>query len=1002
MHQGPVALRNNRYRLLSRLTAALVLVLVFWVTSATAKEYFFSWSANPEPVEGYRLYYKKGGEPAPPFTGSEAIEGTSPVDLGKQTSFALSGLEDNTTYHFALTAYNGSEESGYSEVITVFPPEQSAPPPTAGSKALTFIWQPAAGAVGGYRIYMNDILLCATADAAATSLTCNADLLRQVMSFSLAALDSSGVESERSNILVLDPANYPDLFPAHAVNYAWEFDPAIPVAGFTLYHNDIPICSTTDPLARQLSCETDLALSNSFRLVALVDGADSGSSNSLWYHYAATTEPDPQSGPLSAVITSAQQEGEAPLTLALSASDSTGPIASYLWSFGDGEQASGSSVSYTYHTAGSYELALTVADAAGLSDTATMPITVVAAITPPPELQDPTAVVSSSAAVGAAPLTVAFDGSGSSSAQPPIVDYAWDFGDGAVASGSTVSHTFNSAGTFSTTLTVTDSAGLTGKISTPVLVTEPEAALNQPPVAEFTVSSFAGAAPFTVSFDGSGSSDADGSISAYQWSFGDGGSATGSTSQHTFLLPGDYTVTLQVSDNLGLTSSAGKVINVLEEGAVGFFFELDELMVDHSWQRYDFSQEYADPVVIAGPAGSNDPEPAVVRVRNVSSSGFEIRLENWNSAVAAHAKEKVNFLVTERGSYTLADGTRIEAGRFNGKSSYGTVNFAEPFLEVPVLLSQVQSVNDANPVTPRLKSIGPSSFAAKLQQKESTKNAHGTEQVGYLAWQLGTGEFSGGEILFEAGRTANAVTDQWAEIAYTATFPALPLFLAGMQTANGDDTATVRLQSATTSAVTVFIEEEQSQDQETTHGSAETVGYLLIGSTTAGDTASEPVADVKSFTFTWEYPDSSELSGFRFYRNNELLCATDDASLRQITCQGQIKNEPQQFTMTALFTDGTESNPGNLLQIDPADHPEAFGIGQATFTWEFDQSQESSISGFRIYNHSELLCETATPQSRSAVCEVMVNSRSNLFTVRAVAGGAETNPSNAFDYQPKP
>jgi len=996
MHQGPVALRNNRYRLLSRLTA-----LVFWVTSATAKEYFFSWSANPEPVEGYRLYYKKGGEPAPPFTGSEAIEGTSPVNLGKQTSFALSGLEDNTTYHFALTAYNGSEESGYSEVITVFPPEQSAPPPTAGSKAITFIWQKPVQEVSGYRIYLNDTLLCTTADPLATSLTCNADLLRQVMYFSLAALDSSGVESERSNILVLDPANHPGLFPAHAVNYAWEFDPAIPVAGFTLYHNDIPICSTTDPMARQLSCETDLAPSNSFRLVALVDGADSGSSNSLWYHYAATTEPDPQSGPLSAVITSAKQEGEAPLTLALSASDSTGPIASYLWSFGDGEQASGSSVSYTYHTAGSYELALTVADAAGLSDTATMPITVVAAITPPPELQNPIAVVSSSAAVGAAPLTVAFDGSGSSSAQPPIVDYAWDFGDGAVASGSTVSHTFNSAGTYSTTLTVTDSAGLTGTISTPVLVTEPEAGLNQPPIAEFTVSSFAGAAPFTVSFDGSGSSDADGSISAYQWSFGDGGSATGATSQHTFLLPGDYTVTLQVSDNLGLTASTSKVINVLEEGAAGFFFELDELMVDHSWQRYDFSQEYADPVVIAGPTGSNDPEPAVVRVSNLSSSGFEIRLENWNSAVAAHAKEKVSFLVTERGFYTLADGTRIEAGRFNGNSTYTTVNFAEPFQEAPVVLSQVQSVNDANPVTPRIQSIGPNSFAAKLQQKESTKTAHGTEQVGYLAWQPGTGEILEGEILFEAGRTANAVTDQWGEISYTGEFPSLPLFLAGMQTANSDDTATVRLQSATTSAATLRIEEETSADQEIAHA-AETVGYLLIGSTTADDTAPEPVANDKAFTFSWEYPESSELSGFRFYRNNELLCATDDTSLRQISCQGQIKNEPQQFTMTALFTDGTESNPANLLQIDPADHPEAFGIGQATFTWEFDQSQESSISGFRIYNHSELLCETATPQSRSAVCEVMVNSRSNLFTVRAVAGGVETNPSNAFEYQPKP
>ena len=86
---------------------------------AFAKDYTFTWTANPEPVEGYKLYYKKDGAAAPPFDGTGATAGAAPIDVGKVTTYTITGLDDNATYHFALTAYSGSEESGYSEIISV-------------------------------------------------------------------------------------------------------------------------------------------------------------------------------------------------------------------------------------------------------------------------------------------------------------------------------------------------------------------------------------------------------------------------------------------------------------------------------------------------------------------------------------------------------------------------------------------------------------------------------------------------------------------------------------------------------------------------------------------------------------------------------------------------------------------------------------------------------------------------------------------------------------------
>jgi PKD repeat protein len=137
------------------------------------------------------------------------------------------------------------------------------------------------------------------------------------------------------------------------------------------------------------------------------------------------------------------------------------------------------------------------------------------------------------------------------------------------ATGARVTYTYSTAGTFTARLTVTDNGGLTGSASTPVLVSQPPAGeSNIPPVATITAASNRGLAPFTVLLDAKDSHDPDGKITKYSWNFGDGGTGIGLDVKHTYPVPGDYVVTLKVTDDKGAISPpATYTITVLEQAA---------------------------------------------------------------------------------------------------------------------------------------------------------------------------------------------------------------------------------------------------------------------------------------------------------------------------------------------------------------------------------------------------------------------------------------------------
>lgn len=246
--------------------------------------------------------------------------------------------------------------------------------------------------------------------------------------------------------------------------------------------------------------------------------------------------------------------------------DADTSIIVYEWDFtydGAEETLTGDAPSFVFDIAGPYVVTLTVTDEGGNTATDTVTITVneVVVVNEPPVADagaDQPDVITGD--------TVTFDGSDSSD-DVLVTNYTWAFtydGDAVELWGVGPTFVFDIADAYVVTLTVSDAEGETATDTVTITVSEPAPVANVAPVADAgddqTVTEGA-----TVTFDGTGSTDSDGTIASYWWTFTYDGTAqnlSGSAPTFDFEVAGTYTVTLTVTDDDGSTSTDTVTITV--------------------------------------------------------------------------------------------------------------------------------------------------------------------------------------------------------------------------------------------------------------------------------------------------------------------------------------------------------------------------------------------------------------------------------------------------------
>ena len=270
-----------------------------------------------------------------------------------------------------------------------------------------------------------------------------------------------------------------------------------------------------------------------------------------------------------------------------------------------------------------------------------------------------------------------------------------------------------------------------------------------------------------------------------------------------------------------------------------------------------FTQKFDKvPVIFALPTNEGD-QPCALRVKNITTTGFDIVQVEPYGVDGEHISMTIHYLAIEPGEHYLPDGTRILVGKINTTKvqhhiiynpppeGWEHVTFDEPFSTTPIVIAMIQTMeNEENNVpdewskpflTVAIQNVDRYGFDIALERSESypgsvTRN----ETIGYLVMDSGiSGCFEdneGNEVCYETIRSDDIIkgwNNGWTRIYFSKTYSSPPLVFATKNTHDGGDGGWLRRRTVTTTYVELCVDEDTAQDSERSH-TTERAGILIL------------------------------------------------------------------------------------------------------------------------------------------------------------------------------
>ena len=304
-------------------------------------------------------------------------------------------------------------------------------------------------------------------------------------------------------------------------------------------------------------------------------------------------------------------------------------------------------------------------------------------------------------------------------------------------------------------------------------------------------------------------------------------------------------------DDCGNTSSATQIITVEDQTPPTLSFSTPDTLsqigyhilnnnttlqsgnlanVNQNWISVSFNEAFpTQPIVFTQIITQNSQEAVNSRIRNVTTTGFEVRIQEEENADGIHAGETVSWIAMEIGYQS--SGFKYEANSASGiNENWTTLNFVQPYSFSPIFIAAFQSTNDLEPTSIRYKSLRFSSVDIFAEEEESldAETTHADEVAGYFVAQ------TAGDILDvnfgEIGEVGKVVFEQlnstsWQTVTLNRTY-SNPSIIAGPISYNNNEPATIRIQNVTGNSFQIQVDEWDYQDG---GHPIETISYIVIG-----------------------------------------------------------------------------------------------------------------------------------------------------------------------------
>ncbi|MAT53783.1 MAG: hypothetical protein CMN32_04835 [Saprospirales bacterium] len=254
--------------------------------------------------------------------------------------------------------------------------------------------------------------------------------------------------------------------------------------------------------------------------------------------------------------------------------------------------------------------------------------------------------------------------------------------------------------------------------------------------------------------------------------------------------------------------------------------------VTNRWKTVGFPIQFTtQPVVLTQIVSENDAAAVAPRLRNVSTTQFQLRVQEEEAADGTHAEESVAWIAIEEGAFD-DNGVILEAGKKLFDSSptqiYWTQNFS-----APGLLPSVMTYNENNPVYPLISSLNGNMVNIRCQEETSLdpETNHGLEYLGYMAIEGdGALKTETGEVFGEFGTVS--VDHNFTTVNLQHSYQNPVVLLGGFRGTNGTP-ATIRARNVTTKSFEVHIDAWNYLSE--THP-AEELTYIVVEGSVPFDT----------------------------------------------------------------------------------------------------------------------------------------------------------------------